>query len=516
MIGNPPYLRIQGLHEHHELTTKFYEKQYASATGRYDFYVLFIERGTKLLKSNGYLGFIVPHKFTNSLFGKGIRGYLAYKKLIFSFLSFGHHFVFEVTTYTGILIVKNSANFTFFYKEIGKLKSSSIGSELAISKYDDFAVIDESTLGQDPWMLRSGSTFNILMKIANSGPAILEYFDKILQGIITGDDAIYFLRTVKDNGKTMILFSKKLGRTIELEKDMINPIILGEDVKKYKFFDELNYYVLYPYIVQNSSQRVLEENELQSMYPLTYSYLSQFKDHLIALKKNFKTNPKYWYALHRPRKKEWFDQERIITPQITFGCNMTLDKEKLFHNAKVYSFLKKGSVKQDVRYFLAVLNSELMWFFLKNTGYVLRGGYFTFTTEYLKPFHIPQLTSKKIEDEFIQKVDLILGLNREMYRRYRRFQNELESCTTQIKISDGFEKSFDLSFESFIKKINKNAYGDIEKDSKLKDYFNEYRADLVELMYKIKKLDSELNHLVFQLYHLDEDEIKVIEENNQK
>ena len=30
-----------------------------------------------------------------------------------------------------------------------------------------------------------------------------------------------------------------------------------------------------------------------------------------------------------------------------------------------------------------------MWFFMKNTGYVLRGGYYTYTTNYVKPFPMP-------------------------------------------------------------------------------------------------------------------------------
>jgi hypothetical protein len=84
----------------------------------------------------------------------------------------------------------------------------------------------------------------------------------------------------------------------------MKPIVLGEDVKRYKYLERTNHFLIYPYILEEGKQRILEETELQKMYPLTYGYLSQFKTYLIEIKKRFKTNPKYWYALHRPRQKE--------------------------------------------------------------------------------------------------------------------------------------------------------------------------------------------------------------------
>ena len=65
VIGNPPYLRVQGLRENYEMESKYYEKKYKSATGRFDFYVLFMECGFKMLTSNGILSYIIPHKFIN-------------------------------------------------------------------------------------------------------------------------------------------------------------------------------------------------------------------------------------------------------------------------------------------------------------------------------------------------------------------------------------------------------------------------------------------------------------------
>ena len=37
---------------------------------------------------------------------------------------------------------------------------------------------------------------------------------------------------------------------------------------------------------------------------------------------------------------------------------------------------------------------SILWYFLKNTGYVLRGGYFTFKTNYLNPFPVPLINNR--------------------------------------------------------------------------------------------------------------------------
>ncbi len=60
---------------------------------------------------------------------------------------------------------------------------------------------------------------------------------------------------------------------------------------------------------------------------------------------------------------------------------------------------------------MGLLNSQLFWFFIQNTGYVLRGGYYTFKTNYILPFPIPKIipesTSTKIEilvEEILENV----------------------------------------------------------------------------------------------------------------
>lgn len=454
ILGNPPYVGWQAVHKGTEESMKYLEDQYETATGRYDFYVLFVEQGSFLLKNDGYLGFILPHKFTNAGFGKGLRKYLSDRMMINTFLSFGHNFVFkDSTTYTCILILQKSKNTVLKFFQIGKAKT--LDDELKKIKKDDYTNIPSNTLSEQSWVLANKDTLKIINKIKSSKLNLLTYFVRILQGIVTSDEKLFRLTPVKEKNNTMILFSEKIEKEIELEKKILQPLLTGSDVKRFGHTNNNNYFVIYPHIVEQGKTRPLEESELKKQFPLTFSYLTKFKNESKERKKRYGLDPKYWYTLHNSRHLDWFKQNRIVTPEISYGCNMTIDTNKFVHNTQVYSFMKKPNNTIDDRFFLGVLNSKLMWFFIKNTGDILRGGYFRFKSQYLKPFCIPKPT-KKIEENLIKKVDLMLNLK----------QRSLDN-----------------------------------------------KSDTQEIRNQILTLDKEINELVYDLYGLDEDEQKLVEKN---
>ncbi|MEK0338528.1 MAG: Eco57I restriction-modification methylase domain-containing protein, partial [Nitrosopumilus sp.] len=65
VIGNPPYIAFQ----EGSRKVKEYYKRYKSAIGKYDQYILFVEKSLSLTQTNGYFGFIIPNKFVHSDYG---------------------------------------------------------------------------------------------------------------------------------------------------------------------------------------------------------------------------------------------------------------------------------------------------------------------------------------------------------------------------------------------------------------------------------------------------------------
>lgn len=442
VIGNPPYLRIQGLQEYFGNQIKYFIGNYQSAVKRFDIYLLFIEKGFKLLAENGLLGYICPHKFLNSDFGSGIRQFFIDNSALNSFANFGNNLVFKkASTYTGILLLSKDTKKSFKYYEFSDMPMIELPLELTSLQKENFAVYNTNDFNSSPWMLVSASTKTVLDKLHKQPKNIGEIFDKVFQGVVTGIDEIYFLErknSAEENSNIIEVYSPREGKNIKIEKDILKPILKGDDVSRYKK-PNFRYYCIYPYQLENNKTKILEENELKENFPLVYEYLSRYKKELKDLRVRFKTNPQYWYSCHRGRSMTLFETERVITPEISLGCNMTLSSPRLYHNTQVYSFLPSSESLENINYWLGLLNSKIMWWFLSNTGTVLRGGYFRFKTKYLKPFPIRIIDFQNFDDvalhdKMVKLVDQMLQLHKNLDAA--KTPNEKKMLERQIDATD--------------------------------------------------------------------------------
>jgi type I restriction-modification system DNA methylase subunit len=124
MIGNPPYIRIQTLQETSSIDVDFFKKKYRSASkGNYDIYVIFVEKGLALLNEKGRLGFILPHKFFNSMYGESLRGMIAEGKYLAKLIHFGDQQVFaNATTYTCLMFLDKAEHDEFEVEKVKELE----------------------------------------------------------------------------------------------------------------------------------------------------------------------------------------------------------------------------------------------------------------------------------------------------------------------------------------------------------------------------------------------------------
>ena len=78
-----------------------------------------------------------------------------------------------------------------------------------------------------------------------------------------------------------------------------------------------------------------------------------------------------------------------------------------------------------------------MWWFLSTTGYVLRGGYFVFKTNYLNPFPIRTIDFNDTADRarHEQMVALVTRML-ELHKRSPRTPQEQESLAREIESTD--------------------------------------------------------------------------------
>jgi hypothetical protein len=446
VIANPPYLRVQGLQKTQPEMVPLYKKIFKAAQGSFDLYAIFIERGFQILHSKGHLSYIVPHKFFNAAFGKGLRELLNYSKALKQIVRFGAEQVFDsATTYTCLLFLSRKSQDKFTLHEVKDI--SNVGRVLDSIRRGIADVGYESAKQAQPisesWDFHIGKGGKLLEKLGEQGVTLGEITRKIFQGIATSADKIYVLRLLRTAGNILTCYSKQLDAEIQIERGLVKPFLMGKDLHRYDPPVAENV-VIFPYDIKNGAASLMMQAYIESEFPLGWKYLLKNRTELESREHGrFKG---CWHCFSRPQNLTEFQTVKIMTPEIALGCQMTIDsKGDLYHTTKVYSFVFNQKTTNHPLFLLGVLNSPVLWYFLKSTGYVLRGGYYTFKTDYLRPFPIACSLSKnppttRQESEIVELVKMRLKLGRSPEGKAREIEEIEQSINAAVYCLYGLTK----------------------------------------------------------------------------
>lgn len=414
VIGNPPYLRVQGLQQTQPEFVPLYRERFQSAKGSFDIYALFVERGYQLLGEHGQLAYILPHKFFQASFGAGLRKLLTDRQALREVVRFGAEQVFdEATTYTCLLFLSTQPQDAFDLLEVRSLEK---GDEVLLAarhrvEHPDYAYGQLPSPTGDDWDFTLGESNKVLQRLQQHPRTLADITRKIFVGLQTSADKIYVLKLVQDKGEALRCYSKQLDAEIDIERGLTRPFLMGKDVHRYEPARPENV-VIFPYWIRDGRALLMTQAEIRERFPLGWKYLLKNK-HDLGEREKGRMHGEQFYAYIYPKNMTEFDAVKVMTPDICARPEMTLDADgNLYHTTTLYSFVFKPEVKGSPRYFLGLLNSRVVWYFIKVTGTPLRGDYYRFKTEYLRPLPIPDASSEN--QRLIETlVDYVLALKRE-------------------------------------------------------------------------------------------------------
>lgn len=408
IVGNPPYMRIQEIEKTQPKEKQYYESQFKNSTGvgAYDLAFIFVEQALRLMKDGRICTYILPHKFLNADGAESFRNWLKQGTLVKRIAHFGANQIFKgATTYTCVTEFSNSpTDGIMLYK--ASFKSDYVHEMLDSTNYNkvSYATIDNAVhcYGKNQWiMFANEEEYNLFAHIYGVKRRIENVFN-VYQGIATSCDDLYVLNRNEDGSFTV----PKTGATYNLEREFFKPMLKGEDVHKYARL-RTDKYVFFPYKVPSFAPVTLDE--LQRDYPLTYKYVMDNEKLFKARESGKAAKMPVWYEYIYPKNKDKFEQEKLSSMEICTKCpNVTLNIDKFYHNTKVYSWVKRENVEESYKYMLAILNSNLIWWFLKLTGDTLSSDSRTFKTEYLNPFPMPDTPNQAVMHKVEEMVDLMM------------------------------------------------------------------------------------------------------------
>lgn len=499
VVGNPPYVRLQSIRSNSEMDVKFYEDTYQTARGRFDLYVLFIERALQVLSENGKASYILPHKFLGAKFGEATRQYLTDGRYLERLVHLGSHKVFaDASTYTCIILLS---------KKNGHVEYIESKPEELLGNLDSIK-ISYNNLTSRGWVFANLENTSLLGKLTTQKTKLNDVFKKVSRGVVTGADNVFILRG-EIQGGYFKGYSKELESEVILEASAVKPLLMGGSVSRYTIADE-KLFLIYPHELNDEGKTLpIAETKFLEKYPKTYEYLSQFKNILLAKKIKYKTNPEYWYTLHNSREIAVFEEKKIVTPYLALHPNMTVDKDCFYTNDKCTNLVFKdmGIDKQNA--YFSIFNSKAMDFFIAKTSSEFSGGYFAYTNVYLEPFSFPDL-----DDGSVQKLSSDIKAVQLYFSQLRVIKENFSSLvTSEYKIKRWPAKLtnwWNVDFSDFIAILKINI--SLQQKDELYSLYQKYRNECIDLSSKINGCENNINQLVYKLYGLTSEEISAIEQ----
>jgi len=456
IIGNPPYIRIQAMKEWAPLEVEFYKKRYTSATkGNYDIYVVFVEKGTKLLNDGGTLGFILPHKFFNAKYGEPLRELLIKGKNLSKIIHFGDLQIFTgSTTYTCLLFLDKKDKNKFEFNNVDDLAKWKTTGKANIGK------ISFSNISKDEWNFVVGKGADLFKKLCEM-PTKLGEIAHIFVGLQTSADTVFLFEEYEEiNNKTFKVYSQELQQYIELESLLLKPVVRSGDIGR--FWAKSNAFVLFPYKNVDGKYQLITESGLQKDYPKIWGYLTKNKT-LLSGREHSKFKDTGWYQLY-PKNIDVWEQPKIMLPYMITRLSAYYDDINLFFvNVTTGGFgitinEKHGSMK----YITGILNSKLLDWFMQKVSTNFHGGYFAANKQFLVQLPIYSIdcansADKTYHDKMVELVEQMLDFHKRLAR----------------------------------------AKADVERTM---------------LQRQIDAIDKQIDQLVYELYGLSDEEIKIIED----
>lgn len=484
VIGNPPYVRQELFKE----IKSYLKSKYDSYNSLADLYVYFIEKGVNLLKKDGLMSFILPNKFLKTTYGKEIREFLKKLTHVKQIYDFDDYPVFEdATTYPMIMVLEKNemaSDDTFLFSKL--IDKQTLNPIESLQSTQQKITYDQ--IGSSSWTFAGVDNSKIIEKLEQNSITLSEFVsDKIFRGISTGKNDVFIIDKQK---KDELLQDPKASI-------LIKKIVTGSEVKRYNIDFQDQYIIFVPWD-----------------YDLEHSHT--VKNYLISNKKELEKRPEVkegrfnWWCLSRYGSKNaiYLSQPKIIYPRITNQSNFCLDDSGETYLADNNFFISSGS-----KSLLGLLNSNVIFFFLRHICPTLRGGFYDFRRPYVEkiPIHKKINEYDKILSE---KTDHMLQLNKEYLEKETKFWNRINLKFNIKKKTKKIEQFQRLDFNEFLNELNKVSQTklSLKEQDEWENYFNERKNDLILIRQKILKCDDEINEIVYNLYGITNKERATIEQ----
>ncbi|MDP8202227.1 MAG: TaqI-like C-terminal specificity domain-containing protein [Candidatus Tenebribacter burtonii] len=457
VIGNPPY----GILIDSKMK-KYYDKQFPLTNYKINLYVLFIERMMQIFKK-GIFHFIIPKSLLFNSYYENIRRHLIQNTEVNEILTITEK-VFEDAEVGSSLILRFTVK--------NKRQSDNLVKLVAVEKIEDFIKMVNLTENKMPQ-----STF---LDVPNCEISIVS---ASLQGVLSKLKTHKIIRnyySLKNglnpgNIKHILISNKK-------ETKNHKPIIWGKEISRYN----IQWGGDYVHYDQNIINKITLDD--------------------VKSKNGMNKQRRIDFALRTP---DLFENKKIVIRKTGDSLIACLDENNFYFDTLVHGIYSIDS-KFTEEYLLAILNSKPATLFYRLLHDIQGKVFAKISLNNLAAFPIPKATSAQIQD-LSDKASSLLSMTSDLMKESLTFQKLLKSSLGLQKINKKLTTHWELDWETFEAELRKQKKKiPLKEKREWIELFEDQKKKSGTLKRQIDLETMEIDQLVYKLYDLTDEEIKVV------
>ena len=482
VLGNPPYVRMEYL----KALKPYLEKRYEVVSGRADLYFYFFERGIRLLKEGGRLGYVCNSTFLNTKAATGLRSYLLRNSQIENLVNFGDIQIFEgVATLPMIVTLKRRT--TTDDGQIRFWHLDEIPAENFQSAYvRQHITFPQAALTTAPWHFEGDSLMILRDKIRAGRKTLKEVYGSPLYGIKTGLNGAFVIDTTT---------KERLCAQDPRSAELLKPFLEGKDLKRWRA-EPRGLWLIY-----------IPKNRIKiDDYPAIRDWLLNFKEQLES----------------RATKQEWFELQQA---QEAYATGFSEPRVFYAHFNRRYFFYTEGEylpndkgyvIPTKDRHLCPLLVSKAMWFIISNLAPQVIGGSRELRAHYMESLPIPDTSDgdkehlSKLGDECASLAGRRLTLQTALTRRIPDLCPPGRDPKLTTRLQEWWTLPDFAAFRAEVKKVFK-ADIPLAERSTWEDWITRDRAEIARLTAEITKAEALIDSIVYGLFDLTPAETALLE-----
>lgn len=252
------------------------------------------------------------------------------------------------------------------------------------------------------------------------------------------------------------------------------------------------------------------------------SYKDDYKKYFVGYLGRYKLSEEFSWVNYTDRLREkpkdysFFENDRIIIRRLInrqFRIMASIVNEEFVNKKDIYNLIVKDK-NFNIYYILSLINSKL-FSFIKTTGSTTasKDDFSQLTLSDVRSIPIKKIGLKD-QESFIQNSKSIKSLTRELQEYSNKFQRSLEREFSLGSLSTKLQNWYYLSYDDFLKELKKQKVElTLSQKADWEHYFDQEKNKAIQIESQITSTDQKIDRMVYELYGLTEEEIKIIEAN---